>query len=126
MDDKTKGILIGALIVFLLASMVGVAMAFMNGQKAFENAGVVTVVESHNCSGCGGFVDKNGDGVCDCMEGFHEYANKTGCQFNKTGGFNEGGCKHGQNAFGGFQGSGGCQFGNQTGVGHAGCPCGKT
>jgi len=110
MNEKTKGILLGAAIMVVLASVAGVVLA--NGwnisgeQRALmfqkraqlitenvsgsefrsqmgEYAGTIGI----NNTGCSGFEDKNGNGTCDDVND---------CPMHTNGGF------------GGCHGSGGC------------------
>jgi hypothetical protein len=112
LDDKKKGVLIGAIIVILFISLVGLGMAIagsINGQDKGE-----TFSGIHSCSDCKGFEDNNSDGVCDHKTDCPMHINKTGCPFEKSDGLMESGCHNKDNMFGGCQGSGGCRMQNST------------
>ena len=168
MNEKTKGIVLGATIMVVLAIAAGVALA---ANFAMSDEQITRMYEkraqliTENLSGtefrtqmreyaetiginntCSGFVDKNGDGICDIM-GCPMHVNDTtlckgpdgagGCPFAKEGGcggYNgvggcpfakEGGCGcQRQGAVGADDsiGDGGCPFHNAENTGHQGCP----
>lgn len=122
MKDKTKGILIGAFIVLAVLSLMGIAMARRGVVNTEQNIDATAAAQG-DCTGCGVFEDKDGDGICDCKENYQMHANKTGCPFKNARGVQECGCNHGGNAFAGCSFQGGCQMHNKTAEGNSGCPC---
>jgi len=147
MNEKTKGILLGAAIMVVLVSAAGVVLAsgwgISGGQRAmmFEKRAQlisenVPVSEFRaqmreyastigiNNTGCGGFEDKDGDGRCDYNSDCPMHVNGTAL----CGGPNGAGGPFASGGGYGCHGSGAIQAGDDVGGsnGDGGCPFHKT